>query len=736
MKKRLIAVLLAVLLMVPTLAVANDEADIAITAQPGNIEAPLGATGFARVEAEAEGELTYRWYWREAEEEEWTEADELDENDELVHEWEGYDADTLYVPVTEESLGQQFYCLLTNEAGDSVESDVVTVGEGLTSEITVETQPEDIQAEAGETGTASVEISVESEPIPATDESPEIERETLVSYKWLYWDADAEEWQAADYDGSDAATVAVPVSADNDGQQLKCLIRTADGAEAETDAITVYLTETPEEEPAEPTEPTDPEPEEPEQAPAEITIVTQPTDIIAEIGQTGTATVEAESDAELSYQWYFRRGSSAWQPSGFTGNKTDTISVPVTAARIGQQYKCVITTEDGAEIETNVVTVYDRVPAGITIVTEPTDIRARLGQTGTATVEAVSDAELSYQWYFRRGDSAWQTSGFDGNKTATITVPVASARLGQQYKCVITNADGVKVETVAVTVLEAEPAAITILTQPADIQAKLGELGTATVVAESDAELSYRWYFKAKNGSTWQASGFAGNKTDTISVPVETARVGQQYKCVVTNADGAKVETEAVTVLAPLPSEIMINSQPGDMYGAIGDTVTATVSASADSSAALRYQWYFRRGSSAWQVSGMTGNKTATISVPVTAARFGQQYKCVITTADGGSAETAAVTILDNAGYDLSVTRNPDSYRAYEGVPVELDVSASLSEGVTYQWYKDGEPIDGATGSRVYFPAVTLENAGEYYCAVSAYGKTETSKTAVVVVYP
>lgn len=732
MKKRLIAVLLAVLLMMPTLAVANDEADIAITVQPGNIEAPLDTTGFARVEAEAEGEITYRWYWWDAEQEAWTDAGELDEDGELTHEWEGYDADTLYVPVTEESIGMQFLCKLTDENGNTIESDVVTVGEGLTSEITVETQPEDVCAPSGETGTASVEISVESEPIPATDDSPEIERETLVSYKWLYWDADAEEWQAADYDGSDAATVAVPVSAENIGQQLKCLVRTADGAEAETDAITVYLTETPEEEPAEPMEPTEPEQEEP----SAIEIVTQPEDIIAELGQTGTATVEATSDATLSYQWYFRRGSAAWQPSGFTGNKTDTIRVPVTAARIGQQYKCVITTDDGGEVETNVVTVYDRVPAGITIVTEPTDIRARLGQTGTATVDAVSEAELSYQWYFRRGDSAWQVSGFEGNQTATISVPVASARIGQQYKCVITNADGIKVETVAVTVLEAEPAEITILTQPADIQAKLGEIGTATVVAESDEELSYRWYFKTKNGSTWQASGFAGNKTDTISVPVETARVGQQYKCVVTNADGVKVETDAVTVLAPLPSEIMINSQPGDMYGAIGDTVTATVSASADTSAALHYQWYFRRGSSAWQVSGMTGNKTATISVPVTAARFGQQYKCVITTADGGSAETAAVTILDNAGYDLSVTRNPDSYRAYEGVPVELDVSASLSEGVTYQWYKDGEPIEGATGSRVYFPAVTLEDAGEYYCAVSAFGKTETSKTAVVVVYP
>ena len=229
MKKRLIAVLLAVLLMVPTLAVANDEADITITVQPGNIEAPLDTTGFARVEAEAEGEITYRWYWREAEEEAWTDAGELDEDGELAHEWEGYDADTLYVPVTEGSIGMQFLCKLTDENGNTIESDVVTVGEGLTSEITVETQPEDIYAPSGETGTASVEISVESEPIPATDDSPEIERETLVSYKWLYWDADAEEWQAADYDGSDAAMVAVPVSADNDGQQLKCLVRTADG---------------------------------------------------------------------------------------------------------------------------------------------------------------------------------------------------------------------------------------------------------------------------------------------------------------------------------------------------------------------------------------------------------------------------------------------------------------------------------------------------------------------------
>ena len=119
--------------------------------------------------------------------------------------------------------------------------------------------------------------------------------------------------------------------------------------------------------------------------------------------------------------------------------------------------------------------------------------------------------------------------------------------------------------------------------------------------------------------------------------------------------------------------------------------------------------------------------------MPVTAARFGQQYKCVITTADGGSAETKAVTICDNAEYAFTIN-NPDSYRAYEGIPVDLVVSASLGTGVSYQWYKDGEAIEGATDRRLYFPAVTLEDAGVYYCVASAYGHTETSGSAIVIV--
>jgi hypothetical protein len=745
MKKRLMAMLLVLVLLVPTHTIAIAETVCEITQQPCKIEAPLGTTGFARVEAEADGELTYRWFYWNADDEEWVDTGEVDEDGELVQEWEGYDTNTLYVPVEEDSLGQQFKCVLTDEYGNSVDSEIVTVEEGAAStKLTVETQPEDIYAKDGETGTAYVEIDfelpepeeVDPEAEPAEEEP---EKEILFSYKWLYKDTETNSWEAVEYEGCDTPEIMVPVSAENNGQRLRCLIRTADGGEIESKSITVHLEEVTA--PAEPEEPAEPEIEDPEVplAPAAISIEQQPTDIIAKTGQTGTATVVAVSAAELSYQWYYSRNGSSWTASGFQGNKTDTISVPVIAARIGQQYKCVITSEQGVKVETDVITVRERIPAEITIVTQPSDIKAKVGTTGTATVVAESESELSYKWYFSKNGTSWSASSFEGCNTPTISVPVATARVGQKYKCVITNADGVKVETevVEVEIAVPEPSEITIVTPPEDIEAKIGEIGTATVEAESEAPLTYRWYFKAKGSDTWKASSFEGAKTETISVPVEKSRVGQQYKCVISTDDGTTVETDPVTVIVA-PSEITITSQSTEMSAAIGEEAKASVEASADTGAALSYRWYVLvKGATEWKASGMIGCKTSEITVPVTKARIGQQYKCVITTADGGRVESDPVAITEKTEPTMTFTikSNPDNYNVPVGFFIDLTVAASVDEGVTYQWYKNGEAVEGATDNRLYITAVTLEDAGEYYCVVSGGGHSETCKTSVVTVF-
>ena len=581
---------------------------------------------------------------------------------------------------------------------------VLSFGAFADAGIEIVRQPTDITASIGETGTATVEATSEGD----------------IQYQWYYRTVNSSVWEASGMTGADTDTIRVEVLQRRLGQEYKCVLTDEAGESVETEIVRVVNADR-----------------------SEIVIVTPPEDIRAKLGENGAATVAAESEAELSYQWYFKTvGTDEWKPSGFEGCKTATITVPVTKARIGQQYKCVITTEDGGRVETEPVSVLGPEPSKIVIVTPPEDVRAKIGETGAATVAAESEAELSYQWYFKTvGTDEWKPSGFEGCKTATITVPVTKARIGQQYKCVITTEDGGRVETEPVSVLEPEPSRIVIVTPPEDIRAKIGETGAATVEAESEAALSYEWYFKTVGTDVWRPSGFEGCKTNTVTVPVTAARIGQQYKCVITTADGGRMETEPVSVLEPPKTVITIVKQPEDVRANVGSSGTATVQAESD--ALLSYQWYFKSvGSDMWQASGFEGCKTDTITVPVLAYRIGQQYKCVITAPDGTKVETKVITVREAPTLELSVTRNPDSYIVLKGQPIQLDVSAkaeALDGGsgeydLEYQWYRDGEPVEGANESELVILSVKSEDAGSYYCLVTADGETASSRIGTVEV--
>ena len=71
----------------------------------------------------------------------------------------------------------------------------------------------------------------------------------------------------------------------------------------------------------------------------------------------------------------------------------------------------------------------------------------------------------------------------------------------------------------------------------------------------------------------------------------------------------------------------VFTAQPEDAYGTIGENAVFTVNATGKN---LKYQWQYNNGHG-WKNSGMTGCKTATLTVPATAARNGQQYRCIVT---------------------------------------------------------------------------------------------------------
>ena len=130
-----------------------------------------------------------------------------------------------------------------------------------------------------------------------------------------------------------------------------------------------------------------------------------------------------------------------------------------------------------------------------------------------------------------------------------------------------------------------------------------------------------------------------GSGTETIRVPITNSRDGQKYRCVVTGENGGSVISRVVYLtvgIAEGAPEITV--QPEDFTGAAGETAQFTVQASGTG---LTYKWqYCNAGSNVWRGSSMKGNGSSSLSVPVTATRDGQKYRCVITSENGRSVIT------------------------------------------------------------------------------------------------
>ena len=123
------------------------------------------------------------------------------------------------------------------------------------------------------------------------------------------------------------------------------------------------------------------------------------------------------------------------------------MSIKITEARDGQQYKCIVTDKYGNTAESDAAAIHLR-KAGPEITSQPVDYTGAIGTRATFTV-AVKGDDLTYQWQYNNG-SGWKNSSSTGFDTPSMSIKVTQARDGQQYRCVVTNASGEAVSDVAV----------------------------------------------------------------------------------------------------------------------------------------------------------------------------------------------------------------------------------------------------------------------------------------------
>jgi formylglycine-generating enzyme required for sulfatase activity len=110
----------------------------------------------------------------------------------------------------------------------------------------------------------------------------------------------------------------------------------------------------------------------------------------------------------------------------------------------------------------------------------------------------------------------------------------------------------------------------------------------------------------------------------------------------------------------------------------------------------------------------------------VTATAFLQKGKSYILTG----------TILA-LGKKILIISNPSSSTVKEGTSVFFSVKANGTPPLTFQWYKDGVPVTGATKDSLIFSSTDLATAGRYECVIKdQWGDSATSAPALLTVEP
>jgi hypothetical protein len=449
--------------------------------------------------------------------------------------------------------------------------------------------------------------------------------------------------------------------------------------------------------------------------------------VVASVGITqtaGTTTICQGSSVSFSatptnggaaptYQWY----SNGTAISGATASTFSSTTLAAGADAITCKMTSNLSGVTGSPATSAAVTVTvnTSVTASVSITSTTTSICTGQSVTFTAT-PTNGGASPTYQWY--NGSTAISGATASAYSTTTLTgSPAITVKLTSDASCVSTPT--VTSNAITVTVGNSIIPAVSI-TSSAGSNLCSGQSTTFTATATNGGTApTYQWY---KNGtaiggatsSTYSASSFANNDAITCGIVSNSS-------C----ASPTTATSSAITisiVANGVPSLIIASSLGSTICTGQNVTFTATPT---NGGSAPTYQWY--NGSTA--ISGATSSiySTNTITSGVTiSCKMVSNSQCVSTTnATSNSlsisvsgAETPAVSIVSGSGNSICIGESV-TFTATE-------VNGGASP--TYQWYKGGTAISGATSSS--YTSSTLVNGASITTVLTSSSACASPTTA------
>lgn len=335
----------------------------------------------------------------------------------------------------------------------------------------------------------------------------------------------------------------------------------------------------------------------------------------------------------------------------------------------------------------------DPVPTNIPpyITANPRDQSVPFETNATFSVEIAGPGPMTYQWYFNNAP-------ISGASSASYTVASVTENEVGNYYCTIQNSYGTTTsKTVSLEVryrstFYADPQMLPSVIQFEDYDKGGQNIG----------------YYDASFGNT-------GGEYRNDDVDIEAIQ-GMNGELAVGFTDNG--EWLAYSVDVAWDGEYQVDvyyaaNAAGGVFSLEMDNVAITPETNLPSTGG----WF-------------TYNKT-TVTVNLTAGEHILKYNIINSGYNINYMEFKSTTPPETAPI---ITTNPKNTTATLGKQAFMYISATGAQPLSYQWYKGGVAINGATNDTYEIALVEEDDAGEYYVVVTNHLGVETSATATLTV--
>ena len=474
-------------------------------------------------------------------------------------------------------------------------------------ELKITSQPQDVMVKAGTTANFNIKAQGEG-----------------LKYQWQVSSSNGAKWGNTSLAGNKTTTLTLTAVANYDGRLYRCIVTDKYGKTVTSNAAKLSI----------------------EKSQATLKITGQPQDVKAEVGSTTSVSVKAEGEG-LKYQWQVSSSNGErWGNTSLAGNKTTTLTFTVLSNYEGRLFRCIVTDKNGNTVTSNAAKVsLGSLQTELKIVKQPEDVQSQAGSIVTFKVEAQGEG-LKYQWQTSSSNGArWGNTSLAGNKTATLSFTAPANYDGRLYRCIITDANGNTVTSNAAKLsFSSTTGTVKITSQPTDVKTSVGKIASFKVVAEG-VGLKYQWQTSSSNGAKWGNTSLSGNNTALLSFSAPATYDGRLYRCVITDAKGNTVVSEAakLSIGEATGDSIIINAQPKDVSVAAGSATSFIVEATGEG---LTYQWQVSSSNGErWGNTSLAGAKTNILQLVVPSNYNGRLYRCVITDKNGNTVITDAAKL-------------------------------------------------------------------------------------------